>query len=178
MATMLGRIEFKQNYPGIRQGLFIVMTEKRLPKGQDQADCPHCHFNPADNDSKPVHGRLGQIEDRADEVMNGWAGILKSALEDPMLEEQKALLGRNGRAVIDAFLQSGLLPVPVDQQFIDSVNAMLSGLESLEVHMDKLQQVMISWGPCTTDDFKQKLAQWVDSQTSGKDKSKVRIVIK
>ena len=30
----------------------------------------------------------------------------------------------------------------------------------------------------TPDDFKQKLVQWVDSQTSGKDKSKIRIVIK
>ena len=148
------------------------------PEMQKQADCPHCHFNPADNDSKPVHGRLGQIEDKADEVLDGWTKTLKSALEDPMLEEQKALLGKNARAAIDKFLSSGLLPVPVDQQFIDSVNSMLSGLESLEVHMDKLQAVMTSWGPCTPDDFKQKLAQWVDSQTSGKDKSKVRIVIK
>lgn len=148
------------------------------PEMQKQADCPHCHFNPADNDSKPVHGRLGQIEDKADEVLNGWTGTLKSALEDPMLEEQKALLGKNARAAIDKFLQSGHLPIPVDQQFIDSVNSMLSGLESLEVHMDKLQAVMTSWGPCTPDDFKQKLTQWVDSQTSGKDKSKVRIVIK
>ena len=148
------------------------------PEMQKQADCPHCHFNPADNDSKPVHGRLGQIEDRADEVLNGWTNTLKSALEDPMLEEQKALLGKSARSSIDKFLQSGYLPIPVDQQFIDSVNSMLSGLESLEVHMDKLQAVMTSWGPCTPEDFKQKLAQWVDSQTSGKDKSKVRIVIK
>ena len=148
------------------------------PEMQKQADCPHCHFNPADNDSKPVHGRLGQIEDKADEVLNNWTNTLKSALEDPMLEEQKTLLGRNARASIDKFLQSGLLPVPVDQQFIDSVNAMLSGLESLEVHMDELQAVMTAWGPCTPDDFKQKLAQWIDIRTSGKDKSKVRIVIK
>ncbi len=37
------------------------------PEMQKQADCPHCHFNLAENDSKPVHGRLGQIEDKADE---------------------------------------------------------------------------------------------------------------
>ena len=37
---------------------------------------------------------------------------------------------------------------------------------------------MTRWGPCTPEDFKQKLAQWVDSQISGKDKNKVRIVIK
>ena len=148
------------------------------PEMQKQADCPHCHFNPADNDSKPIHGRLGQIEDKADEVLDSWTNTLKSALEDPMLEEQKGLLSKNARVAIDKFLQSGNLPIPVDQQFIDSVNSMLSGLESLEVHMDKLQAVMTSWGPCTPDDFKAKLVQWVDSQTSGKDKSKVRIVIK
>ena len=36
MATLLKRLEFKQRYPAIRQGLFIVPTEKRLPKGQDE----------------------------------------------------------------------------------------------------------------------------------------------
>lgn len=148
------------------------------PEMQRQADCPHCHFNPADNDGKPVHGRLEQIEDRADEVLAGWTDALKSALEDPLLEDQRALLGKNARSAIDAFLSSGALPEPVDQQFIQGVNAMLSGLESLEVHMDKLQTVMQSWGPCTPDDFKARLIQWVDAQTAGKDKSKVRIVIK
>ena len=96
------------------------------PEMQKQADCPHCHFNLAENDSKPVHGRLGQIKDKTDEVLNGWTNTLKSALEDPMLEEQKALLGKNARTAIDKFLQSGHLPITVDQQFIDSVNSMLS----------------------------------------------------
>jgi hypothetical protein len=44
--------------------------------------------------------------------------------------------------------------------------------------MDKLQDVMTSWGPCKPEDFKNKLIQWIDNQLSGKDKSKVRIVIK
>ncbi|MBE5774054.1 MAG: BREX-3 system P-loop-containing protein BrxF [Clostridiales bacterium] len=35
MATLLRRLEFKQRYPEIRQGLFIVPSEKRLPKGQE-----------------------------------------------------------------------------------------------------------------------------------------------
>ena len=148
------------------------------PEMEKQADCPHCHFNPADNTGNPVHGRIEAIEDKADDILNKWAETLHSSLEDPMLEDQKALLSKNARAAIDKFLQSGHLPVPVDQQFINSVNSMLSGLESLEVHMDKLQEVMTSWGPCTPEDFKAKLTQWIDGQTSGKDTSKVRIVIK
>ena len=111
-------------------------------------------------------------------MLSTWTGSLHSALDDPMLDEQKALLGRNQRTAIDAFITSGNLPVPVDQQFIDSVNAMLSGLESVEVNIVKMQQVMASWGPCAPEDFKTKLAAWIDQQTAGKDKSKVRIVIK
>ena len=151
------------------------LTEPEMDK---QADCPHCHFNPADNTGNPVHGRLEAIEDKADEILIKWTETLHSSLEDPMLEDQKALLSKNARAAIDKFLQTGHLPIPVDQQFINSVNSMLSGLESLEVHMDKLQEVMTSWGPCTPEDFKAKLTQWIDGQTSGKDTSKVRIVIK
>lgn len=36
MATQLKRLEFKQRYPGIQQGLFIALTEKRLPRGQEE----------------------------------------------------------------------------------------------------------------------------------------------
>ena len=36
MVTPLKRLEFRQRYPEIRQGLFIVSMEKRLPGGQDE----------------------------------------------------------------------------------------------------------------------------------------------
>ena len=36
MATTLRRLEFKQRYSAIRQGLFILSSEKRLPKGQEE----------------------------------------------------------------------------------------------------------------------------------------------
>jgi len=37
---------------------------------------------------------------------------------------------------------------------------------------------MTSWGPCAPDDFKARMAQYIDKLSKGKDKSKVRIVIK
>lgn len=148
------------------------------PEMQQRVDCPHCSFNPADNDARPVNGRLEQIEDKAEDLLAAWTNTLRSTLNDPSLEEQKKLLSNNARAVVDKFIQNGTLPKPLDQQFIDSVNAMMSGLESLEVDMEVLKDVMTSWGPCTPTDFKAKLSQWIEMQTLGKDVSKVRIVIK
>ncbi len=148
------------------------------PEMEKKPVCTHCGFNPADNDTKPVHGRIGNIEDKAEDVLNAWTKTLKTSLEDPMTEDQKKLLGKSAQASIDKFIESGFLPANLDQQFIENVNAILSGLERLEIHMDNLQELMTSWGPCKPDDFKAKLIQWIDSQLSGKDKSKVRIVIK
>ena len=38
MATYLKRLEFKQRYPCIQQGLFILPTEKRIPRDQPEVN--------------------------------------------------------------------------------------------------------------------------------------------
>ena len=38
MATQLKRIEFKQCYPSMQQGLFITLSAKRLPKNQTEVN--------------------------------------------------------------------------------------------------------------------------------------------
>ena len=155
-----------------------VCFECTTPELDQHPDCPHCHFNPAENDQPAVAGRLEYFEDRYDAMLGEWTKHLLSALDDPMLDDQRALLTDAQRNTIDSFTASRKLPSPLDQQFIDSVNTMLSGLESVELHLPELQRAMTSWGPCAPDDFKSRLAQYIDQLSKGKDKSKVRIVIK
>lgn len=38
MATQLNRLEFKQCYPGYSQGLFILLSKRRIPRGQDEVN--------------------------------------------------------------------------------------------------------------------------------------------
>ncbi len=155
-----------------------VCYECTTPELNQQPDCPHCHFNPADNESKPVAGSLDFIEDRLDSLLNDWTQQLLSALDDPMLEDQRALLGKAQQQIIERFTSTRHLPSPIDQQFIDSVNAMLSGMESVELSVAGLLNAMASWSPCAPAEFKARMAQWIDSLTTGHDKDKVRIVIK
>lgn len=152
--------------------------ECTTPELQQNPDCPHCHFNPADETAQPVAGRLEFIEDCLDDLLNAWTQNLLSALDDPMLDDQKALLSKKQQSIITRFTSTRHLPIPVDQQFIDSVNAMLSGMESVELPLDEMRAAMVSWGPCAPDEFKTRLNEWIDRHTKGHDKSKVRIVIK
>jgi hypothetical protein len=142
------------------------------------ADCPHCHFNPADMGEQPITGRLEQLEDKLDRLLADWTGQILSALDDPILDGQKALLHDEQRKLIDAFITSRRLPRTVDRDILDSINAVLSGLESVEVHMKDLQQAMMNWGPTAPVEFKQKLGQWLDQVLKGHDLNKARIVIK
>jgi hypothetical protein len=155
-----------------------VCYECTTPELNLQPDCPHCHFNPADNESRPVAGSLDFIEDRLDSLLIDWTQQLLSALDDPMLEDQRALLGKKQQQILERFASMRRLPSPIDQQFIDSVNAMLSGMESVELSVADLQKAMASWSPCAPAEFKVRLAQWIDNLASGRDRDKVRIVIK
>ena len=95
-----------------------------------------------------------------------------------MLEDQRKLLSKKQQEVIARFTSTRNLPIPVDQQFIDCVNAMLSGMESVELPVDELHRAMASWSPCAPDEFKARMIEWIDQRIRGRDKSKVRIVIK
>ena len=104
--------------------------------------------------------------------------MASSGFDDPALDDQLNLITKKQRTVIDKFKADKMLPVPVDQQFVDAINAVLSELESVDVDIDTLKAVMTSWGPCAPEDFKTKLSSWIDQQITGHDKSKVRIVVK
>ena len=66
-----------------------VCYELTVPELQKQCDCPHCHFNPADNDGKPVHGRLGAIEDHFDDMLSTWTGRLEAQLQKATEEYER-----------------------------------------------------------------------------------------
>ena len=155
-----------------------VCYECTTPELQATPDCPHCHFNPADNMAPAVAGRLEFIEDRLDDLLVAWTQQLLAALDDPMLDDQRALLGKKQQEIIARFTTTKQLPIPVDQQFIDCVNTLLSGMESVELPLEDMHRAMASWSPCAPDEFKTRLTDWIDKHTSGYDKTKVRIVIK
>ncbi len=81
-----------------------VCYECATPELHESPDCPHCHFNPADHTFQPVTGSLEFIEDRLDDLLAAWTARLLTALEDPMLEDQKALLARNQQQTVERFM--------------------------------------------------------------------------
>jgi hypothetical protein len=139
--------------------------------------CPHCHLKPSDNETS-VKGRLDIIEDKLEKLTAEWTSTLLSSIEDPMVAKDIEYLKPEQKKAVESFLKERRLPDVVDNHFVDAVNTLLKGLDWMEVDIGKLNGIVTSWGPCTADDLKSKLSALVDDWARGRDKNKLRIIIK
>ena len=80
--------------------------------------------------------------------------------------------------MIDTFLDTKSLPDRVDDFFVSSMNALLKGFEPVVIDTDDLVSKLEAMPPMDEDTFTKKISELLASYTKGKDKSKLRIVVK
>ncbi|MDA8227472.1 MAG: DUF6079 family protein [Desulfitobacterium hafniense] len=138
--------------------------------------CPHCHFKLSDNE-KNVKGRLDTVEESLENLCDDWTKILLSAISDPFVLNDLRLLKPAQKELVDKLIATKRLPENVDAHFVETINLLLSGLEKVVVDADYLVDEISKLGPCTVDDFKQKIDSIISGLTSGKDKNKLRVIL-
>lgn len=139
--------------------------------------CPHCYFHLDDN-VKPVHGKLDNIESRLDALLKEWTKSLLDTVSDPLVASQKEFLGEDQQKAIDDFIASGTLPKRVDDFFVKAINALLKGFEPVVIDTDDLMAKLEQMPPMDETSFKAKVNELISSYTKGKDAGKLRIVVK
>ncbi|HHW00112.1 MAG TPA: hypothetical protein GXX36_11210 [Clostridiaceae bacterium] len=139
--------------------------------------CPKCHFL-MEEDDIPVKGKLDEIEDRIDNLLDEWTNTLFNTVTDPTLEEQKQYLSPEQRKVIDEFIRTKTLPEKIDHFFVNAIEDLLKGFEPLAIAADELVDKLGALGPCDIETFQNKLKDLLDGYTRGKDKNKLRIIVK
>lgn len=139
--------------------------------------CTKCNFVLGSSDA-PVKGKIADIEDRIETLLDDWSETLYNTLSDPLLGAQMAYLKPQQRTVIDQFLKSKKLPEKVDNYFVDAVSALLEGFEPVSISADEFIDKLDALGPCDIDTFKNKINDMLKDYTKGKDAEKLRIVVK
>ncbi|WP_061214834.1 DUF6079 family protein [Syntrophomonas wolfei] len=139
--------------------------------------CSHCGYKPGDKD-KPVVGKLDYIEEQLSKLVSSWTAAIFSAVDDPMLDHDKALLSKPKKKIIEELISTKQLPKNITPDFVSAVNELLSGLDSVEVDPERLEREMVSWGPVTPSDFKKKMGALIESYLVGHDEEKTRLVVK
>lgn len=139
--------------------------------------CTKCNFIIGGNDL-PVKGKLDELEERMDGVLAEWTKTLLNTLSDPLVLGQKKYLTSGQQSALDAFLTAKALPEKIDAFFIGAIEALLQGFEPVTVSANDLIDKLDSIGPSDVNTFKTRIAALVDDYTKGKDKEKLRIVVK
>ena len=139
--------------------------------------CTKCNFVLGSSDA-PVKGKIADIEDRIDTLLDDWSQTLYNTLSDPLLGEQMTYLKPQQRTVIDQFLKTKKLPEKVDNYFVEAVSALLEGFEPVSISAEEFIDKLDALGPCDIDTFKNKINDMLKAYTKGKDAEKLRIVVK
>lgn len=139
--------------------------------------CPKCLYQLGSNDPL-VKGAVEKIEDRLDALAEEWTKTLLNTISDPLVLTQKPYLLAEQQKTIDAFLAAKTLPEKVDSFFVNAVVALLQGFDAVTVSGAELVDKLSALGPVDADTFKSKIEEVIAGYAKGKDKSKLRIIIR
>lgn len=139
--------------------------------------CTKCHFLMNEVDL-PVRGKLDELDERMDNLLAEWTRTLLNTISDPLVLDQKKYLTSDQQSVLDIFLKTEELPDKIDNFFIGAIDALLQGFEPVAISVTDLIDKLDAIGPCDVESFKARLTALVDGYTKGKNKEKLRIVVK
>jgi hypothetical protein len=125
-----------------------------------------------------VNGRLDDIEDQIEALVDEWTTTLLNTIDDPLVLGEKRFLDASQQRMIDAFVDSRQLPDRVNDRFIEAIEALLKGFEPVYIDGKDLAQKLAMFGPSTASDFKAKFESIIADYISGKDPENLRIIVR
>jgi hypothetical protein len=186
--------DFQNRLAGLKS--CFALTEREM---EASPVCPHCGFRPAAESRTEVKGLrdesdsvlstqslvlinaavlLQQLDEQLDKMIAEWTAALISNLEDPATKGNLSLLKSEPRKLVDGFIKKRTLPDDLDQDFIQALQEVLSGLIKVSIKSDDLRDALLSGGsPATPAEMRKRFEEYLDGLIKGKEPGKVRIVL-
>ncbi|MEW6636874.1 MAG: DUF6079 family protein [Actinomycetota bacterium] len=165
----------------VRSGLAGLKTCYELTHRELESDpvCRRCNFRPALEDGNvSARDALSGLEERLEDLYEGWTKTLLSNLEDPAVQRNLELLAPAHRGLVQEFLGSRTLPEPLSKEFIAAVGEALGGLERVTVRTGELKAALLDGGsPATPDELRRRFERFLRERIRGEDPGRVRIVL-
>ncbi len=143
--------------------------------------CPHDHYRPVEAPPGPLSAAqiVADLDDELERMVDEWTRALLANLDDPTVEGNVDLLtDPAGREALREFRRRRELPEPVTPAFVKALQDALTGLERVTVTGADLHKAVAgSGGPCTVEELRERLDQFLAGLTKGKDVKKIRVVV-
>ncbi len=169
-----------EQFDTLQKKLIGVKMCSRLTPSALEHDpiCSHCHFKPGEETETAVD--LDWFECQSQELLRQWTESLHDSLQDPYCRSSLDYFDSEAKPVIEDFVQTGEMPLPIPHGFVDGIKTVLEGIEAKEVTLSMIKEhLLLKSSALKPQDAKALLSAMIDEVVRGSaDPAKVRVVFK
>jgi hypothetical protein len=137
---------------------------------------PYQDFNPSDFESAEVL-TIRQLKNDLEDLLEQWTDTLKDTLDDPMVKKKMNLLDDATQKLLSD-LKSGTIDLAKDNalRIRNAITDLHKGLEKVELSMETMKSTFNK--PLTPDEAIEAFKAYIDQIARGKERDKIRIILK
>jgi hypothetical protein len=137
---------------------------------------PYHEFNPREHFAKASFN-IHQLEEQLELILENWTKAMRSVFKDPSVQENMDILNPNDKQLVEDF-RTGKLELSSDNapRLRNLIAQFARGIDKVEITMEDIRKQLSK--PLTPQEAIDTLTIYIDSLCAGKERNKVRIIIK
>ncbi len=137
---------------------------------------PYHDFNPREYYGKPTFN-IHQLEEQLDNILDKWTTAMRSVFKDPSVQENMDILNNNDKQLVEDFRSSKVeLTADNASRLRNLIAQFAQGIDKVEITMEDIRKQLSK--PLTPQEAIDTLTSYIDGLCAGKERNKVRIIIK
>lgn len=171
-SSLIGNSEYKKWLDNINEW---KSSDPNLTKGK-VLESPYHEFNPREVYNKTLIS-IHELEESLNIIFEKYISDLRSICKDPSIKSNLDILKTNERKLVEDFREKKI-ELNLENAIIlrNSLIELSKGIEKVEISLDSIKN---EWNkPMTIDEFTKSIGEYVDKVCAGKDRKKVRILVR
>jgi len=137
---------------------------------------PYHDFNPREYYGKPTFN-IHQLEEQLDNIIDKWTTAMRSVFKDPSVQENMDILNANDKQLVEDFRTAKVeLTADNASRLRNLIAQFAQGIDKVEITMEDIRKQLSK--PLTPQEAIDTLTSYIDGLCAGKERNKVRIIIK
>ncbi|HUZ60111.1 MAG TPA: DUF6079 family protein [Hanamia sp.] len=137
---------------------------------------PYHDFNPREYYGKPTF-KIHELEEQLDGILEKWTNAMRSVFKDPSVQENMDILNVADRKLVEDFRTTKEeLTADNAPRLRNLIAQFAQGIDKVEITIDDIRKQLSK--PLTPQEAIDTLTAYIDSLCVGKERNKVRIIIK
>ena len=137
---------------------------------------PYHDFNPREYYGKPTY-KIKDLENQLDNILESWVSAMRSVFKDPSVQDNMEILTKKDKILIEDF-RSGKIELKLEnaKRLRDLIKDLTQGIDKIEITLEDIRRQLNR--PLTPQEAIDELTNFINALCAGKERSKVRIIIK